>query len=70
MIEQHDVRWKQWFQNFEKAFLFFQTAVEQCRYSPIEVGGNPLNLLLSWAGKQSSTICMNKALKHSIQDKL
>ena len=34
-----DVRWKQRFQNFEKAFLFFKSAVEKESYSPIEVGG-------------------------------
>ncbi len=34
-----DIRWKQRFQNFEKAFLFFQSAVEKDSYSPIEIGG-------------------------------
>ena len=34
-----DTRWKQRFQNFEKAFLFFEEAVEQGNYSPIEIGG-------------------------------
>ena len=38
-MENKDVRWKQRFQNFEKAFLFFQTAVNKDSYSPIEVGG-------------------------------
>ena len=34
-----DIRWKQRFQNFEKAFLFFEKAVEKTEYTPIEVGG-------------------------------
>jgi nucleotidyltransferase substrate binding protein (TIGR01987 family) len=34
-----DIRWKQRFQNFEKAFLFFETAVDKERYTPIEIGG-------------------------------
>jgi len=34
-----DIRWKQRFQNFEKAFLFFREAVEKKEYSPMEVGG-------------------------------
>ncbi len=34
-----DIRWKQRFQNFEKAFLFFQTAVDKESYTPIEIGG-------------------------------
>jgi nucleotidyltransferase substrate binding protein (TIGR01987 family) len=38
-MENKDVRWKQRFQNFEKAFLFFETAIEKESYSPIEVGG-------------------------------
>lgn len=36
---EQEIRWKQRFQNFEKAFLFFQTAVDQANYSPIEVSG-------------------------------
>jgi nucleotidyltransferase substrate binding protein (TIGR01987 family) len=38
-MENKDTRWKQRFQNFEKAFLFFETAVDKESYSPIEVGG-------------------------------
>ena len=38
-MEDKDVRWKQRFQNFEKAFLFFTQAVERQTYTPIEVGG-------------------------------
>ena len=38
-MRNNDIRWKQRFQNFERAFLFFQTAVDQGSYSPIEVGG-------------------------------
>jgi nucleotidyltransferase substrate binding protein (TIGR01987 family) len=34
-----DVRWKQRFSNFQKAFLFFEKAVEQKQYNPIEIGG-------------------------------
>ncbi len=34
-----DVRWKQRFQNFEKAFLFFEEIVKKDTYSPIEIGG-------------------------------
>ena len=38
-MENEDVRWKQRFQNFEKAFLFFNSAIEKESYTPIEVGG-------------------------------
>ena len=38
-MENKDARWKQRFQNFEKAFLFFETAVEKENYTPIEIGG-------------------------------
>lgn len=38
-MENNDVRWKQRFQNFEKAFLFFETTVEKQNYTPIEIGG-------------------------------
>jgi nucleotidyltransferase substrate binding protein (TIGR01987 family) len=38
-MENKDIRWKQRFQNFEKAFLFFETAIDKESYSPIEVGG-------------------------------
>ena len=38
-MENNDVRWKQRFQNFEKAFLFLKEAVEKTSYSPIETGG-------------------------------
>ena len=34
-----DVRWQQRFQNFEKAFVFFQKAVAMKSYNSIEVGG-------------------------------
>jgi nucleotidyltransferase substrate binding protein (TIGR01987 family) len=34
-----DNRWKQRFQNFEKAFLFLETAVTKDEYNPIEIGG-------------------------------
>lgn len=38
-MENKEVRWKQRFQNFEKAFLFFETAVNKNNYTPIEIGG-------------------------------
>jgi len=38
-MENKDIRWKQRFQNFEKAFLFFETTVDKESYTPIEVGG-------------------------------
>jgi len=38
-MESKDIRWKQRFQNFEKAFLFFETAVDKETYTPIEIGG-------------------------------
>lgn len=38
-MENKDVRWKQRFQNFEKAFLFFETTVDKESYTPIEIGG-------------------------------
>jgi nucleotidyltransferase substrate binding protein (TIGR01987 family) len=38
-MESKDVRWKQRFQNFEKAFLFFEITVDTENYTPIEVGG-------------------------------
>lgn len=38
-MENKDIRWKQRFQNFEKAFLFFKAAIEKPDYTPIEVGG-------------------------------
>lgn len=38
-MENKDIRWKQRFQNFEKAFLFFESAVDKGNYTPIEVGG-------------------------------
>jgi nucleotidyltransferase substrate binding protein (TIGR01987 family) len=38
-MENKNVRWKQRFQNFEKAFLFFETTVDKESYTPIEVGG-------------------------------
>jgi nucleotidyltransferase substrate binding protein (TIGR01987 family) len=38
-MENNEVRWKQRFQNFEKAFLFFATAVGKDSYTPIEIGG-------------------------------
>jgi nucleotidyltransferase substrate binding protein (TIGR01987 family) len=38
-MENKDARWKQRFQNFEKAALFFETTVDKERYTPIEVGG-------------------------------
>ena len=38
-MENKDVRWKQRFQNFEKAFLFFETTIDKESYTPIEVGG-------------------------------
>ena len=38
-MENPDIRWRQRFQNFEKAFLFFKEATEKEKYSPIEVGG-------------------------------
>jgi len=38
-MESRESRWKQRFQNFEKAFLFFEITVEKENYTPIEVGG-------------------------------
>jgi nucleotidyltransferase substrate binding protein (TIGR01987 family) len=38
-MENKDTRWKQRFQNFEKAFLFFSTTIDKETYTPIEVGG-------------------------------
>jgi nucleotidyltransferase substrate binding protein (TIGR01987 family) len=38
-MEGKDTRWKQRFQNFEKAFLFFETTVDKESYTPIEIGG-------------------------------
>lgn len=38
-MERKDIRWQQRFQNFEKAFRFFETAVEKEKYTPIEIGG-------------------------------
>jgi nucleotidyltransferase substrate binding protein (TIGR01987 family) len=38
-MENKDARWRQRFQNFEKAFLFFETTIEKESYTPIEVGG-------------------------------
>ena len=38
-MENKDTRWRQRFQNFEKAFLFFETTVDKESYTPIEVGG-------------------------------
>jgi len=38
-MENKDIRWKQRFQNFEKAFLFFQGVIDQEVYTPLEVGG-------------------------------
>lgn len=38
-MSEQDIRWKQRFQNFEKAFLFFESAVEKESYTPIEIGG-------------------------------
>jgi hypothetical protein len=32
-MENNAVRWKQRFQNFEKAFLFFESAVEKDSYT-------------------------------------
>jgi nucleotidyltransferase substrate binding protein (TIGR01987 family) len=39
MSQVDDSRWRQRFQNFEKAFLFFERAVEKATYSPMEIGG-------------------------------
>lgn len=38
-MSEQDIRWKQRFENFEKAFLFFESAVEKESYTPIEIGG-------------------------------
>jgi nucleotidyltransferase substrate binding protein (TIGR01987 family) len=38
-MENKDIRWKQRFQNFEKAFLFFKTTIDKESYTPIEIGG-------------------------------
>jgi nucleotidyltransferase substrate binding protein (TIGR01987 family) len=38
-MEKKDIRWKQRFHNFEKAFLFLTDAVKKTTYTPIEVGG-------------------------------
>lgn len=34
-----DIRWKQRFQNFEKAFMFFEETVKQEFYTPLEISG-------------------------------
>jgi len=34
-----EIRWKQRFENFEKAFFFFQSVVKQDTYTPIEIAG-------------------------------
>jgi nucleotidyltransferase substrate binding protein (TIGR01987 family) len=34
-----DSRWVQRFQNFQKAFLFFEEAAKKESYTPIEIGG-------------------------------
>ncbi len=38
-MNKQDIRWKQRFENFEKAYLFFESAVEKESYTPIEIGG-------------------------------
>ena len=38
-MENKEKRWKQRFQNFEKAFLFFEKAANKDTYTPIEVSG-------------------------------
>ena len=38
-MKDKDIRWKQRFQNFEKAFLFFEETVEKGSYTPLEIGG-------------------------------
>ncbi len=38
-MTQSTVRWKQRFQNFEKAFLFLKSTVGRDEYSPLEIGG-------------------------------
>jgi len=38
-MSEYDIRWKQRFENFEKAFLFFEKAVEKASHTPIEIGG-------------------------------
>ena len=38
-MNEQDIRWKQRFENFEKAFIFFESAVEKESYTPIEIGG-------------------------------
>lgn len=38
-METKDISWKQRFQNFEKAFVFFELAVLKKTYTPIEIGG-------------------------------
>ena len=38
-MEIKDIRWRQRFQNFEKAFLFFSSAQEMKSFTPIETSG-------------------------------
>ncbi len=38
-MAENNSRWRQRFQNFEKAFLFLEGIVKKESYSPIEVGG-------------------------------
>jgi nucleotidyltransferase substrate binding protein (TIGR01987 family) len=38
-MENKEPRWKQRFENFEKAFLFLQTIVKQDALTPIEIAG-------------------------------
>lgn len=38
-MENKDIRWKQRFQNFEKAFTFFDDVVKKESFTPIEISG-------------------------------
>jgi nucleotidyltransferase substrate binding protein (TIGR01987 family) len=38
-MENKEIRWKQRFQSFEKAFLFFEKNIEKETYSPLEASG-------------------------------
>ncbi len=38
-MELKDIRWKQRFENFQKAFLFLKNSVQQKNYTPLEASG-------------------------------
>jgi nucleotidyltransferase substrate binding protein (TIGR01987 family) len=59
-MENKDVRWKQKFQSFEKAFLFFEIAVKKNTYTLLEVGGLVRSL-------ESTFILGLNTIKHLLQ---